>query len=1296
MNLTTHIPSDTRSGAASRAGRNAKVSCAGRNAKAFRSETALSHVAVLMPPSRRDAARRGATLLVTLGILTVLSVMIVGFLVAARLQRQTAASDQNRLAARNYMDAGLHLAMRQVEDALTYPNYTEQTVGEGEFLTHQRLAPVGQWFSADYDKTNELSDDVSYQAPDVLASPTVEGSPHVNLLTPQVLRLIPSALTNGLPLSAHQTPSFRSGWIPLDLLPTNAPLSMRLRSKPARIAYAVFNCSGFIDANTFSTGPTAQKLPRTCFSQADVTNWVAEARQNSMFNDLEDLWDDHTLPFFHLSYDPDPNIYPLHYDCFETTPTLGTYAFGSGPVIDLNTPLSNLMLGAMKNAPDVVRSRACFWKFNLNSITNHFERGTESTDESAPWFNDMNFRAEWLDPVSFLLEMMGHEEPAATRHRLPGGNALPWTIANFMDADRIPQVSTFAADEDGNQELATRVNYAVEDVPLINKVSVFSIFDPDHPGSKNPDTPHMLDPDYYFDGADTSMLSNHYAVAVELWYPFAPNPPPPDTACYVGIYTNAADVVTTTNKPWSQDLMRDWLRWNFSQTSNTVMQTLFYAWGARYRAAVGPSIWAHPLWLTVNQDSDLWFSSSMTNHMFWPEAGTNDTYDITANPIWQAFYPETYDEVETNVIETVTLIGGTPVTNQVEVVTTNVYTTIVSTNTVLDWVIPPATTNRMLVAFHGETPADYPWVVWSNPSDGTFSTNRMTGFDLFDGTEARLSESNQLTYFFADGDDLWVVVTNTVDGSEAFDAVKELYLLDGSTNTLTVSSDDFVIYEEIERVKPLPMPGNLGTILDGLIGMLPTNSVSHLYDFLMATPEDLDLDDWNKLFVRLTQIPGIFDKLFPSNSEPSLGNMTEADRHILWPEGEKDDAVVLDDLKNDKIQANQFQGYFWTVYPKQTISFMEVTREIADKDGVVTQPASTNYYALGDNIPGHDGRNTIWIRPVTTVWPTDEATEAEEELIGDKIVDEALLTHDNDNAVPVWGWTSVTNLCIPDPRNNAFARNWRAFPKTARWKAGDAFDDVLNTTNLNTGVHELPFIHFNGPFSTIGDIGHVYASYSDRQTSEDADDEAEFLQRLKYDTVTFSTRSGAALLDIFTLSPTNRSTRGLVQANTQHASVIKTLLADVTVGWTNIVDGTVDELGLKQLPLTKTGSNEKDWSDVYADALTNAPYSMGWRSFADMLPSLSTNQVFAHENVWGGSADLHPMHDYTEDVLRGLVDKVSFRQNIFVVVVAAQALSPASTAARPVVLSDQRAAVTVIRDAYTGRWVIHSWVWLTE
>ncbi|MCL2104059.1 MAG: hypothetical protein FWH21_03240, partial [Kiritimatiellaeota bacterium] len=64
------------------------------------------------PHSVRAASRNGATLLVTLGILAMLSVIIVGFFVSSRLSSQAGASDKNRATARNQIDEAVHLAMR--------------------------------------------------------------------------------------------------------------------------------------------------------------------------------------------------------------------------------------------------------------------------------------------------------------------------------------------------------------------------------------------------------------------------------------------------------------------------------------------------------------------------------------------------------------------------------------------------------------------------------------------------------------------------------------------------------------------------------------------------------------------------------------------------------------------------------------------------------------------------------------------------------------------------------------------------------------------------------------------------------------------------------------------------------------------------------------------------------------------------------------------------------------------------------------------------------------------------------
>ena len=63
----------------------------------------------------------------------------------------------------------------------------------------------------------------------------------------------------------------------------------------------------------------------------------------------------------------------------------------------------------------------------------------------------------------------------------------------------------------------------------------------------------------------------------------------------------------------------------------------------------------------------------------------------------------------------------------------------------------------------------------------------------------------------------------------------------------------------------------------------------------------------------------------------------------------------------------------------------------------------------------------------------------------------------------------------------------------------------------------------------------------------------------------------------------------------------------------------------------------------------------------------------------------------TEHGLRGIIDKVSFRQNVYVIILAAQTIAPGSSIKNPNVLAEQRVAVTVIRDAYSGNWTISDW-----
>ncbi|MCL2788905.1 MAG: hypothetical protein FWD59_10530, partial [Micrococcales bacterium] len=663
--------------------------------------------------------RSGATLVVTLGILTVLGVMATALFVSSRINRQAGASDQHRATARNQVEEAIALAMRTVEESMTYPNYTgdfmmEDSTAWESFdnrLNQQRLVPIGaEWFTETYSRTNgfDIDGDTVFQAMDVLASPTLEETPkaYVNLLTPQVLRLLPPILTNQIAIAEQESGRrFMSGWHEFDPF-ANTSVDMKLMTNPSRVAFVVLNCSSLFDANHFGDGrgPTSDKLAATCFSQADVTNWINGVASGIFTNlvGLDILENPHILPFSFLSYDPGPDVYPLHYDCFETSGSLGTHFFNAWKTVDLNNPtnpdLEPPLSQVFASRPFLLPwgERAIYHKFNINAITNEpwgcqtrNVAGTLSPLSNlngTPWYNSTDFQVNWLNPVTFCLGMLLHEESAESAHRIENFSAFAWSIVNQIDAGRVARVSEFPTLDNPEPDINnyTRAEYAVKDVPLINKVHVFNIFDRDT-GNSHPDAPQEAS--YYgiVPPEPDVTLSNHYAVAVELWYPFAPHDPPPDTWLYVGVVTNAADAVTTTNRPWTAGeltAMYDWMNANHGSTNNlTMMQMFFQGWSKRYRERFyhpqpvgspfpndyhaisrysltnGISLYKHsdiarsweryyddhPLWQIITDDKDLWFTLGMTSHTSWPKDAPDATIQdlIRSTPIYRAFYPET-------------------------------------------------------------------------------------------------------------------------------------------------------------------------------------------------------------------------------------------------------------------------------------------------------------------------------------------------------------------------------------------------------------------------------------------------------------------------------------------------------------------------------------------------------------------------------------------------------------------------------------------------------------------------------
>jgi len=308
-------------------------------------------------------------------------------------------------------------------------------------------------------------------------------------------------------------------------------------------------------------------------------------------------------------------------------------------------------------------------------------------------------------------------------------------------------------------------------------------------------------------------------------------------------------------------------------------------------------------------------------------------------------------------------------------------------------------------------------------------------------------------------------------------------------------------------------------------------------------------------------------------------------------------------------------------------------------------------------------------------------------------VDEALLIRNGNKDTGYYKrWDKTGSISIDDPRDNTWAD---------QWPLQDEIAASMGSKNGNCNVAEYPFIHYDRPFQSIGELGYINVDLTNRFEKT--------LNLLPHpfgktarDTIDFSTRSGAALLDKFCVGGVSNVTRGLVQANVTRSEVIQRVLNQIPLGWPK--DNSYSK-GIIEL----NDSTSKAWVDHWTNTLLRAYDTgsfgtefensglAGWTSFADMLPDLSTNALIQTIDPLPVGADSGPgIYDYTEDVMRGIIDKVSFRQNIYVVVIAAQTLSPASTDENPIILADQRAAVTVIRDAFTGRWMIYSWTWLTE
>lgn len=240
---------------------------------------------------------------------------------------------------------------------------------------------------------------------------------------------------------------------------------------------------------------------------------------------------------------------------------------------------------------------------------------------------------------------------------------------------------------------------------------------------------------------------------------------------------------------------------------------------------------------------------------------------------------------------------------------------------------------------------------------------------------------------------------------------------------------------------------------------------------------------------------------------------------------------------------------------------------------------------------------------------------------------------------------AITNLefladgaqSVNDPRLNGKLAYWEPQPPT------------LLTTNANCEPLTnslmqslLPIRHpgTNTIPRSVGEVGYVFASKP-------------------WTSINLFSYQGGALLDRLCIQA--RSERGLVSINTRQGDVIRALLADIPdYGWSNRV-------------ISVTYARDPAAMEQLAMAITNiTAVNDGCNNYAELMPALGTNSAFT---------SAFPIQGERNQIFCNIVELLTFRQNIFTVVLAAEVFGADHTS----IVARKRALAVVCRDAYTGK-----------
>ncbi len=344
----------------------------------------------------------------------------------------------------------------------------------------------------------------------------------------------------------------------------------------------------------------------------------------------------------------------------------------------------------------------------------------------------------------------------------------------------------------------------------------------------------------------------------------------------------------------------------------------------------------------------------------------------------------------------------------------------------------------------------------------------------------------------------------------------------------------------------------------------------------------------------------------------------------------------------------------------------------------------------------------VWVK--TTIAMTNTIHLLARVKLGEHWVDEAAGYHPGGD-----GRQSRTNLLaftepcgyeVDDPRRNGYREDWHRYQPDDR--ATPAWDENLgpkpvcsldgSTNVICNPWHKpygqgLPLTHFNRPLDRAGDIGYIQQPESYRSMNDQTRTETNLWQSICLaDARPLRSAGGfgfaaGSILEFFTARATNTPVRGLVHFSTTHTNVVGAIAADIPL---LTASNRIVHLGSGIEWFTRAYFETK--SALYEQG--SFPVGVGDLGFGfGVSPAFLADPALAsiEEGRWQDSLG----NDLKEDLIRGLAERVSFRQHVFVICLAGKTAAPSGRET-----AIQRAVAIVLRDAYTGRWKVVSWQWL--